>query len=180
MTRPTSLVLLLLSIGLFYTFTSPQYQKMKAQKAVAGEYNNVIDNVEKIAETRDKLLLSYESIPKAQIDRIAKVLPNNIDTVRLAVDLDSIASRYGISIKNVQVENNVNDGVNLLVLPEYGVPYEKVTISFTFISNYDSFMKFLGDLERSLRIMDVKSTSFRATESGLYEYRLAVTTYWLK
>lgn len=180
MTKSTSLALILLSIGLFYTFTSPQYADMKERRALAGEYQDVIENVAAIAETRDKLLVNYQAIPKIQIDRLAKVLPNNIDTVHLAVDLDSIASRYGISIKNVQVENNPNDTASLLVLPEYGIPYEKVTISFTFISNYENFMKLLTSLESSLRIMDIKSVTFRATDTGLYEHRLAVTTYWLK
>lgn len=174
------MVLILISIGLFYTFTSHQYADMTGSQALADEYRDVIDNVASIAETRDKLLLSFETIPKTQVERLSKVLPNNVDTVHLAVDLDSIASHYGISIKNVQVESNINDSMGQLVLPEYGIPYEKVTISFSFISNYANFMKLLLDLERSLRIMDIKSVSFRATDTGLYEYRLAAVTYWLK
>lgn len=180
MTRPTSLVLFLLAIGLFYTFTSPQYAQLKERQVVASEYQSVIANVSSIGETRDKLLINYESIPKAEIDRISKVLPDNADTVRLAVGLDAIASANGISVKNVQMEKSVNDASALLVLPDNAASYQKVTLSFGFVSNYANFMKFLSDLERSLRLMDVKAISFRTTESGLYEYRMTVDTYWLK
>jgi hypothetical protein len=180
MKSPKNLILLLLSIGLFYTFTSPQYKEVKALQASVGEYRNVIENVSRIAEARDALLLDYETIPLNQLEHLEKILPDNVDTVRLALDLDTIASRYAISIKDVQVDNKVDTNAALIFLPEHALPYEKVTVSFSFISNYQNFMRMLGDLEKSLRIMDVKTVSFKISESGLYEHRMTVETYWLK
>ncbi|MEK7148034.1 MAG: hypothetical protein AAB758_01930, partial [Patescibacteria group bacterium] len=117
MSRSTSLALILITIGLFYTFISPQYSEMNKRRALLNEYDNVIQNVTAIAETRDKLLVSYNSIPKNEIDRLSKILPDKIDTVRLAIDLDSIASRYAIAIKNVQVGNTNDKDSNSLLLP---------------------------------------------------------------
>lgn len=180
MTNPKNLILILLSVGLFYTFTSPQYEDVRALQASAGEYRNVIENVSRIAETRDALLVDYQSIPTDELVRLEKILPDNVDTVRLALDLDTIAARYAISIKDVQVDTKVDPNAALLVLPEHAEPYEKVTVSFSFISNYENFMKMLSDLERSLRIMDVKSVTFKVSDTGLYEHRMSVETYWLK
>ena len=36
------------------------------------------------------------------------------------------------------------------------------------------------DLEKSLRIMNVKSISFKASDNGLYEHQITLETYWLK
>lgn len=180
MKNTTAIILLLLSVGLFYTFTNVQYQEVKGLYTLASEYQNVLRNTSAIVELRDRLLVTYETFPKAEIDRINKVLPDNINTVRLALDLDSMASRYGLSIKNIQATTGASGDANFIVLPEQASAYEKATVSFGFISNYENFMLLLADLERNLRIMDIRSISFQTSESGLYDYRVSVETYWLK
>ncbi|MFZ2484499.1 MAG: hypothetical protein WAX80_02310 [Minisyncoccia bacterium] len=175
-----AIILLLLSVGLFYTFTNSQYKEVKELNALANEYQNVLDSISAITELRDGLLSSYGSIPRTEIDRLNKTLPDNIDNVQLALDLDSMASRYGISIKNIQASTKPSPGGSSIVLPENGKPYDKATVSFSFISNYDNFIRLLSDVEKSLRIMDVKAVSFQISDSDLYEYQVSVDTYWLK
>jgi hypothetical protein len=179
MKNPSSLILLILAVALFYVFTSPEYQKVKALQASATEYSDVIDNVSKIADSRDALLVDYDAIPLAERDRLSKVLPDNVDTVRLALDLDTIARRYNIALKNVQVER-ADSNSSLAVLPDSTVPYQKVVVTFGFNASYENFARFLGDLEKSLRIMDVKSVSFRVNDNGFYEHEMKVETYWLQ
>lgn len=179
-TNNTSVVLLLLSIGLFYTFTNAQYQDVKNLSTLMGEYKDALQKVSDIVELRDVLLADYGTIPKTEIDRTNKILPDNVDTVRLALDLDGMASRYGISIKNIQATTETNQDAGLIVLPEYADPYDKAIVSFSFVANYENFMLLLADVERNLRIMDVKKILFQANDSGLYEYQVSVETYWLK
>src|SRR3990167_4614487 len=88
MKHNTAIVLLLLSLGLFYTFTNSQYREVKELSALANEYQSVLKNISQIVELRDSLLATYATIPVVEIDRMNKVLPDNIDTVRLALDLD--------------------------------------------------------------------------------------------
>lgn len=180
MNKSTSLILILLSLGIFYTFTMSQYGDAETLAAQAAEYRNVIDNVKRIAEARDNLLNSFESIPQAEKDRLVKVLPDNVDTVAIARDLDTIAARYGISIKSVQIEDKSVVDPAAITLPDNSLPYEKAYVSFSFISNYANFERFLADLEKSLRIMDIKTISFQVSETGLYEHKIIVQTYWLK
>ena len=175
-----AIILLLLSVGLFYTFTNVQYRKVKDLRVLAGEYQNILENASAITDLRDALLVTYTAFPKEEINRLNKVLPDNVDTIRLALDLDGMASRYGISIKGIQTTIGATGDANLIVLPEYAGVYEKATVSFSFISNYDNFKRLLADIEQSLRIMDVKSASFQAAESGFYEYQISADTYWLK
>ncbi|MEK7461487.1 MAG: type 4a pilus biogenesis protein PilO [Patescibacteria group bacterium] len=180
MKNNTAIVLLILSIGLFYTFTNGQYQEVKMLHALSSEYKNVLQNVAAIVELRDRLHAAYETLPVEEIERINKVLPDNIDTVRLAMDLDSMASRYSISLDSIKVEEEIAEGADLVVLPEQTKVYKKALVSLEFVSSYANFIRLLPDIEKSLRIMDIKSVSFKANESGLYEYKVAVETYWLK
>lgn len=177
----TATILLLLSIGIFYTFTSTQYQEVKNLQTLANEYKKVLDEASAIVELRDTLLATYSSIPKSEIDRLNKVLPENVDTVQLALDLDGIASRYGVSIRSVKTSTGATSGdQSLIVLSENAPTYEKANVSFNFISSYENFKRILADVERSLRIMDIKSITFQAQDSGLYDYQISADTYWLK
>lgn len=180
MKNNTAIILLLLSVGLFYTFTNPQYRDVRELGALASQYRNVLENVSAITELRDRLVGSYGTFPREEITRINKVLPDDIDTVRLAFDLDVLASRYGVSIKDVHTSIAGNENAEMIVLPEFAGPYDVATVSFSFVSNYNNFMLLLSDIERSLRIMDIKTIAFQTNESGLYEYKVTVDTYWLK
>jgi len=97
----------------------------------------------------------------------------------LALDLDGIAGRYGISLKKVQVDRQEDDNAGVISVGSPN-PYEKVNVTFTFISNYSNFTKFLADLEKSLRIANVHSIYFQTNNAGLYEHRVTIETYWLK
>ncbi|MDP2642181.1 MAG: type 4a pilus biogenesis protein PilO [bacterium] len=180
MKNNTAIILILLSFGLFYTFTKVEYENVKVSRAVASEYQDVLQDASAIAELRDRLLVTYESFPRAEIEKLNKVLPESVDTVKLALDLDTMASRYGISISNIKVAPSTNNDASLIVLPGNSGAYERTAISFSFISNYENFTRLLADLEKSLRIMDIKSISFQTNETGLFSYQILVDTYWLK
>lgn len=181
----SSIVLLLLSVGLFYTFTNAQYQDVKELRAISKEYKGVLQNVANIIALRDQLIVTYNEFPQEEIERINKLLPENIDTVRMALDLDGMASLHDISIQKVQTtveeEEVVFDDMGAPILPENAPPYQTVIVTISFVSTYEDFVGLLGDLEKNLRIMDIKSIAFRAEdEGGLYDFTVAVETYWLK
>lgn len=180
MKTSTSIILILVAVGLTYTFVMPQYQKSKALRAEAQEYENVLDNVNSLVETRDRLLDQYQDFPKSEVAKLAKVLPDNTDVVRLAKDLDSMAARYGISIKNIQVAPTTDDNASAIIQSEAAPTYQKSTITVTFLSDYPNFKRFVADIEKGLRITDIRSVSFQTGESGIYEYRISIDTYWLK
>ena len=180
MKNNTAIVLILLSVGLFYTFSNGQYKDVQEIQAVANEYRNVLGSASDVVQLRDNLMVTYNMFPVEEIDRINKILPDNIDTVELALDLDTMASAHDISIKSVQTTMNKGDSRGLIVLPENAGVYEKATISISFVANYENFMRLIADIERSLRIMDIKLISFQANDSGLYEYKISAETYWLK
>jgi len=180
MKNNTAIILLLLSVGISYTFTNGQYQDVKELQALSNKYSETLQNAAAIVELRDRLLVTYESLPQSDIERIGKALPDKMDTVRLALDLDGIASRYGVTIKSIQTSITASSDPNSIVLPENAGVYDKATVSFNFVSNYGNFTKLVTDLEKNLRIMDIKTVSFQAAESGLYEHRVSVETYWLK
>lgn len=181
MKTTTPFIFILVAIGLFYTFINPHYGKVQELQAEASRYSEVLDNVDELKEKRDALLLKYNSIPKTEISRVEKALPNNVDSVRMALDFDGIAAKYGISIKSISAGGNRQDASQGMVVDSSGGQlYETTQIMITFVSTYDNFRKFMKDIETSLRVIDIKSVTFSTGETNLYEYTVSLDTYWLK
>jgi Tfp pilus assembly protein PilO len=180
MKNSTSFMLLLIAVGLFYVVISPRYEKVQALRDQSAQYKNILANVEALSDTRDDLKAKYDNMPSDEVARLEKILPSDVDTVNLAMNFDAIASKYGISIKSVRtVESKADAGTS--IVQSSGVrPYDRVTVSFSFVSTYANFRKFMSDIEKSLRVIDVKSVAFQTTESGIYEFQVSVQTYWLK
>lgn len=179
MKNTTAFILLLVSVGLFYAVISPRYEKVQALQGQAGQYRDILANAEALGERRDDLLSQYNNVSPAEVARLEKILPANVDTVNLAMNFDSIAARYGISINSVRTVDSKTDTGAGVVQSAGKKLYEKVTISFSFIATYENFRRFMADIEKSLRIIDVKSVSFSTTDSGIYEFNVSVDTYWL-
>ena len=180
MSKTTAAILIALSLGIYFTFTMPQREALAELSNKHREYRNVLGNASSITELRDNLLAGFQTLSATEKDRLEKILPKEQDAVGLSRDLDTIAAQYGIAIKTVAVENNSDPESRLIVLPEAEQPFERTVFSFSFISNYPNFVKFLGDLERNLRVMDVKSMAFRTGETGLYEHQITIETYNLR
>jgi Tfp pilus assembly protein PilO len=133
-----------------------------------------------LSSTKDALTLKYQQIPKTQIEKLEKILPNNVDTVQLAMDIDSIAGKYGISIQSLLVTTKKADNATTIVQPGSANTYETVSVDVTLVSTYENFTKFIEDLESSQRITDVRGIKFISTDNGIYEYKITLDTYWLK
>lgn len=180
MKNSTAIILILIAIGLYYTFTSPQYSEMKLVRAQANQYKEVLGGAEAIEESARRLEVLYAGVPRSEIERLGKVLPNNIDSVRLALDLDGLAGKYGISLKSVSVEKRQQENIGSFEFTDTSIPYEKALVSFSFVSSYSNFTNFLRDIERNVRIMNIREISFLSNDTNLYEYKMTVETYWLK
>jgi Tfp pilus assembly protein PilO len=180
MKTTTPFIFILVAIGLFYTVAMPHYDKVKVLQAEADQYSNVLDNVEELSQKRDALLLEYNKIPKTEISRIEKALPDNIDSVQLALDFDSIGAKYGISIKSIKTGDVRQGSAGIITVENSGELYQSVPVTVNFVSSYENFRRFMKDIESSLRIIDVKTVGFTSGESNLYEYTISFDTYWLK
>lgn len=180
MKNSTALALLLLSVGLFYTFISPHYDKVMALRDQSNKYKEILANVIELGKKRDTLTARYNNLPENEIARLEKVLPGNVDTVNLAMNFDSIAAKYGISIKTIRTSDQGDSPTGEVIQTDTGKSYQPVTVSFSFVATYDNFRSFMQDIEKSLRIVDVESVAFASAPNGLNSYNVSVKTYWLK
>lgn len=177
------ILFILLSIGLFFMYVDPTYKIIQETLKEEEKFNHALDKSKELQEVRDRLLSRYNTFSTEELNRLSKLLPDHVDNVRLILDIDHIASAYGMRIKNVAVGNKGNkpEGV---IGPDI-VPYQSVSLAFSIVSSYDALKDFIRDLEKSLRIVDITDISLASSKSileksDLYEYNISLKTYWLK
>lgn len=175
-----SIVLIILAITLFAFFTNPRYASVRELSVEQQRFDDALDRSKELVALRDALLSKYNSIKGEDLKRIGTMLPDSIDTVRLIIDINTLASRYGMSLGNISIgspDEVQTDGALGPSSDDFG----RLSLSFTVLSTYDRFRAFLADLERSLRLVDVTSLSFGSPgQSGMTSYQVTFTTYWLK
>jgi Tfp pilus assembly protein PilO len=168
---------------LFYLYIDPTYTAVKDLRAEEATLNAALTRALELQQTRDQLLSRYNTFAPDDLSRLEKFLPDHVDNVRLVLDMDGMASAYGMRVRNVAIEKPQEDKKKprqgQVVGPDERM-YESMVLSFTVTGEYDTFRQFMVDLEKSLRLVDVEGVSFTAAESGLYDYTVTLRTYWLK
>lgn len=176
------IILILASIGLFVAYIDPQYQQVKALSAQAAEYDDALTKAKELRTTRDQLLSKRNTFSQDDLTRIGRALPDNVDNIRLIIDINNIASRHALSLKSISAAQ-VSDSSqtrSALAVGNSGDPLGSVTVNFVVGADYDTFLTFLHDLEHSLRIVDVENIEFASPSQGTAtDYTVSLRTYWL-
>ena len=187
-------ILIGLSIALFFTFTNPLYGDILLLREEMTAYNEALDNSKALEKERDKLTQKYNSIGGENLTKLQKLLPESIDNIRLVLEIEKLASPYGMVLKDVkydaaQKESTVSPGIiqgeiiNQNLRKDYGI----WNLEFSTEGSYGNFINFVKSIENNLRIVDVVSVSFSSGSSSgsgalsdVYKYGFRVKTYWLK
>lgn len=181
----TALILIVLAGGIYFTFTKAKIAELKSIQQVNAQYEQALLNAEKLVKLRDKVLAQYNNIPAEDRERLDKMLPDNVDNVRLIIDTNGVAARHNLRLQGIKTSAGNAGQAGAVPAPDAqisGLPttYDTVTVSFGVTTDYQTFIAFLRDLEASLRIMDVSKITLAVADEGKYNYSVELKTYWLK
>lgn len=184
----TPLILIVLAIGIYFTFTREKIDELQSIRQVNAQYEQALENSEKLIKVRDAVKDSYNKISLDDQEKLEKILPDNVDNVRLIIDISGVAARHGIVMKNVKTTTPKD--ASEPVVDQGMVPgvsdgstqstYSTVTLSFDVSSNYQNFLNFLKDIEASLRIIEISKITIKSNDTGVYDYNVEIKTFWLK
>ena len=191
-------ILIIISLGIFLGFTNPIFAEIKALRAQVGSYNEALTNSKMLENERDKLAAKYNSIAPENLSRLEKFLPQNVDNIRLILEIEQIAAPYGMTLGNVKYnvdEDKKSEEGGVPILPGGGRDedtrgYGVFDLEFSTTGKYSDFINFTRDLENNLRIVDISSIVFSSDKTILvggkpvpsdeYTYNFKIKTYWLK
>jgi len=145
-------------------------------------FNRMKELASKIKETEEKIILLHEYKAKSesliqsylnlgdQIGDINLALPDNPQTAQVLATLDVISKNAGISLTTLTFQESAKDGENYL------------EIKTSFSATYENFKKWLDQVEKELRIMDLTKVNIKSVgqqKSQILEYNLTLQTYFL-
>jgi len=189
------IILIGAAIAGFLLVTNPLYQDISLQKDQIESYNEALDNSKALEAERDKLTQQYNSFDTENLSKLEKLLPNNVDNIRLILEIEKIASPYGMVLKDVKYNTTSEDSSEQTTSTvqkkdssnkNYGI----WDLEFSTQGTYNNFISFIKEMESNLRIVDISSIEFFSNANSsiginpsaqeVYKYNLKVKTYWLK
>lgn len=200
------IILIGISVAVFFVYSNPIYNDMGGLRTQIESYDKALSNSKVLKNEIDKLTTKFNSIDKDDLEKIQKLLPENIDNIRLILEIEDIAKPYGMALKNIKynptskdvptAEGEIQRNEEDLAAPkDYGI----WDLEFSTSGTYNNFLNFTRDLQGNLRIVDISSIQFAsdtttATTSGSsgsggasvspspesYDYSFKIKTYWLK
>jgi len=178
------LILVAASVGLFVLYVNPTYQGpngIKVLKAQAASYDDALNKSQELKKVRDTLISRYNAFTPENKEKLQAILPDNVDNIRLVIDINNIAARHSLSVKDLELGDTQSgkSARSAAAVGASGSAVGSVDLGFTVTSDYDRFLAFLADLEHSLRIVDVENISFETSETGINDYAVSIRTYWL-
>jgi Tfp pilus assembly protein PilO len=195
----TPIILILLSIGIFFFLIDPKYKEVQALQAEVVENNKTLDIAKKLSSSREVLRSKFNKISQEEKSELEKLLPDTVDNVRLIIDINNIAEQFGIVIRDISINSTEENGTQVSTPRTQGSSFEGVieensiqyvdkskigviSFSFSVSAKYEVFLEFLKQLEESLRIVDIRNIEISRTadEGVFYDYKVTLDTYWLK
>lgn len=176
------LILVVAAIGLFALYTNGAYQADQALAAQVTSYDDALNKSQQLRALRDQLLAKRGTFAPDDVSKLERVLPDNVDNIRLIIDINSIAARHNLSLKDVSLGDvsGSSEARSSLAVGTTGDKVGSVTVGFTINAGYDNMLAFLEDLERSVRIVDVEKLAFKTQDkNGNSDYAFTIRTYWL-
>lgn len=182
--RLLSIVLIVSSIWLVVGFIRPQFGELDQTTLSIEERRQTLLDAERVIERRDRIMTEYASISDEEVQRMRVILPDVIDPVRLALDLSVLSKAYDLEMTDIDVSgvetamSATNEPQQVVMYAEdgsvigQGFDYSSVPLFVTasvkasFVGSYDSFIAFLLDLEKSLKLMDIESLEVSADTSA--------------
>src|SRR5258708_19181951 len=117
------IILIGISITCFFTFTNPTYSEITSLKNTQASFNEALDNSKALENERDKLTTKYNSFDPESLARLQKFLPDNVDNIRLILEIEKIASPYGMALKDVKYDStNTAVSAKSAATPSGGAP----------------------------------------------------------
>jgi len=174
------IILIMISVGLFASWVDPTYQTIKERQVEKARYDETLAKTVQIREFRNEIDQKYKAIPEEDLERLDKMLPTHIDNIRLILDVNSVASKKGMTIRDIKIDLQDNgSGVEEIDVSDQGL-FGTVGFSFTVVTTYDNFKDFIDDLALSLRIIDVNSIEISSIpeEDNFYRFNVGIQTYW--
>jgi len=173
-----TILFLIMAVALFFMLTKPYLDDISNLKAEKQKYDEALADSRELKTLKDKLLSQYNTIPPEDIERLNKLLPSEADSGDLLAMIENKARGQGLLLKNVNIKEEAQTTDTSTTFGKTPSLYKTVGLSFSVTGPYASVLAFFADLEKSLRLIDMKAIGFSSGSTDNYQYEITAQTYY--
>lgn len=197
--KPIITFAILVLTGMFvFTLVLPKIEEAVASQKKFSSKKEEVELARTKFETTKQAINQFQSLAKAEIERVNSAFPDVVDLPDLFVLVDSLISKPGLIGEDIRVnvreeqtkERSALTPASGAIAPRFldveeTKGFGEIDINFSIVGDYESFKVFLGDVEKSLRIFDVQSVSFAVPQqaekiAGAFRFGVNMKTYYNK
>ncbi len=190
--RLLPILVLILALGVFAGYVNPVWTGdiAEVKEAIAAD-EDALEAARSYLTREEELLKKRDAMDQNDLAKLSAMLPDGVDNVGLILALNALAARSGLALSNIDVSqptgtnaNNSSQGFSTGI--GAGADFGRTThtgsvdLTLTAAGSYEAFQKFLAGVERSERLLDVRSIGVQGTNTGLYTYQMTIRFYWLR
>lgn len=154
------IIILIASIGILYAGSAPLYKEAGEFRAQIAKLDDALLQTRDIVSLRDGLLTKYNAISSEDLEKLEKLLPSEVDNTYLVLEINQLAEKHSMSLFQTSVVPAPKRAEAAQGETVSAHSLRSVAVEFTILGRYESFRRFMEDLEKSLRISDMGSISF--------------------
>ena len=147
-------ILIGIAVTFFFLVTNPMYSDstngLTAIKTQIASYNDALSTSKTLESERDALTTKYNAIDPDNLAKLQKLLPDNVNNIRLILEIEQIASPYGMALSNIKYDTTTDTGTNTTTTVQGGSTpstttnknYGTFNLEFSTSGTYDNFINF--------------------------------------
>lgn len=197
------IIFIVATLGLFFGYVQPTLSgSIATLNAEIQDLDTALMAAEQFKQKELELTRARNEIAPEQLARLEAFLPDSVDNVQLIVDLNSLATRSGVSLSDFDIQGSSSSGsadtgaaapgsapdpamtaaasANSVLGANLAEPVDTLELSVSATGSYAAFRTFLAGVEQSLRPLDIVELSVDDSATGVYTYDITFRLYWLR
>lgn len=184
------LLAFLLAIGIFFGYAKPTWSGPIAEtKAAIADNKLALLAADEYKKKQNALASTRNDIDPENLARLSVFLPDSVDNVGLILDINALVARSGLSLENIDVmsndasdtKGNARDSTSDGTLPVAGAHLVgSIDLLLSAVGTYTALQTFLVEIEKSVRLLDIRDITVKSSDTGVYNYKMTVRLYWLR
>ncbi len=98
----TPIALILIAGAGFYFYINPQYAVVKELEKERDQYIEAVDQAKEAADRLGVLVDELNSYTTEDLQRLRRLLPDNVDSIRMLIDVQALSKEYNVKLENVK------------------------------------------------------------------------------
>lgn len=175
---------IIIALVVFFSVSKPMFTEIDDIKAQTAQFQEAVDSAQSRNQKLEELINKKQGHDSRDLEYLDALVPQDVDEVKMLVDLKEMAEKHNMLIGNIGVEGGgtgspASDASSEVSGAISYNSFSTADITFGLIGTYEQFKSFLADMERSLVLMEVINITFASGEGDLQQYDLTIRAFGL-